>query len=164
MDTVAGAAAAFEFQGDWTLAAAVTRYQLEEIKRTSIDRAVVRMVVTPAGVISVQAVYRVQSARQRLTMRLPDDPQFDVDPLRLNGRSVALERGQKGEYFVPLLNANPDEPFLLEIRYTVSGDGSRLDLPAFVEDAAVQQVYLCVYLPADAALLGATGPWTCRIT
>ena len=61
---------------------------------------------------------------------------------------------------MPLLSANPDEPFLLEIRYTVKGDGSSLDLPAFVEDAAVQQVYLCVYLPADKALLGATGPWT----
>ena len=93
-------------------------------------------------------------------MRLPGEPQFDVDPLRLNGRSVALERGEKGEYFIPLLNANPDEAFLLEIRYTVAGDGSRLDLPAFVEDAAVQQVYLCVYLPADKALLAATGPWT----
>ena len=46
MAAVAGAAAAFEFQGDWALAAAVTRYQLEEIKRTSIDRAVVRMVVS----------------------------------------------------------------------------------------------------------------------
>ena len=61
---------------------------------------------------------------------------------------------------MPLLNANPDEPFLLEIRYTICGDGSRLDLPALVEDAAVQQVYLCVYLPADKALLGAAGPWT----
>ena len=40
--------------------ATVTRYQLEEIKRTSIDRAVVRMVVTPAGEASVQALYRVQ--------------------------------------------------------------------------------------------------------
>ena len=87
---VPGAAAAFEFQGDWALTAAVARYQLEEIKRTSIDRAVVRMVVAPAGVISVQAVYRVQSARQRLTIHLPDNPQFDVDPLRLNGRIGAL--------------------------------------------------------------------------
>ena len=96
-----------------------------------------------------------------MTIHLPDNPQFDVDPLRLNGASAPLGHGgQKGEYFVPLLNANPDEPFLLEIRYTICGDGSRLDLPALVEDAAVQQVYLCVYLPADKALLGAAGPWT----
>ena len=49
---VAGAAKAFEFHGDWTLPVTVTQYQLEKIKRTSIDRAVVRMVVTPAGEVA----------------------------------------------------------------------------------------------------------------
>ena len=49
---VAGAAKAFEFHGDWTLPVTVTQYELEKTKRTSIDRAVVRMVVTPAGEVS----------------------------------------------------------------------------------------------------------------
>ncbi len=61
-----------------------------------------------------------------------------------------------GEYFVPVLAANADEPFLLELRYTVSGDGSSLELPVFSDDdVAVQKVYLCVYLPADAGAAGA---------
>jgi hypothetical protein len=161
MTEVAGAAQAFEFHGDWELTTTVTRYELEQIKRTSIDRAVVRMVVTPAGEISVQALYRMQSARQRLLVSLPANPRFDTEPLRINGRSVPLETtaAQQGQYFVPLLNSKADEPFLLELRYTLAAN-SRLDLPAFPEDAAVQKVYLCVYLPATQALVGTAGPWS----
>jgi hypothetical protein len=163
---VSGAAQAFEFHGDWKLAATVTRYQLEDIKHTSIDRAVVRMVVTPAGELSVQALYRMQSAQQRLTLSLPAGAAFDSDPLRVDGRSVPLQRGKQGEFFVPLLNSNADEPFALELRYTIpqaersKGDGGRLDLPVFPEEAAVQKVYLCVYLPATQTLLGTIGPWS----
>ena len=72
MSPVASAARAFEFHDDWTLAIAATRYQLEEVKRTSIERAVVRMVVTPAKIISVQALYRMRSVQQRLAVRLPE--------------------------------------------------------------------------------------------
>jgi hypothetical protein len=43
---VTDAARAWEFQGDWTLALEATRYKLQDVKRTSIDRAFVRMVVT----------------------------------------------------------------------------------------------------------------------
>jgi hypothetical protein len=70
-----------------------------------------------------------------------------------------LELGKGKEYFVPVLTANADEPFLLELRYTVPGDGSRLELPVFSEEAAVQKVYLCVYLPATLAPWGSGGPW-----
>ena len=117
------------------------------------------MVVTPANEISVQALYRIQSARQRLGIRLPERATFDTEPLRLNGRPVTLQHGDKGEYFVPVLPANADKPFLLELRYTVRGDGSSLELPVFSEEAAVQKVYLCVYLPATRALWGSGGPW-----
>ena len=161
MTAVSGAAEAYEFHDDWNLAVAVTRYQMEEIKRTSIDRAVVRMVVTPAGEISVQALYRIESARQRLTLQLPAEAAFDTAPLRINGRPVALERGEdEDEYYVPLLNSNSDAPFLLELRYTVHGDGSRLDLPVFRDEAAVQKVYLCAYLPSTQALVKVLGPWS----
>ena len=68
---VSGAARAFEFHDEWTLPVTITRYELEEVKRTSIDRAVCRMVLTPAGEIAVQAVYRVRSVRPRLTVQLP---------------------------------------------------------------------------------------------
>ena len=138
-----------------------TRDQMEEIKRTSIDRAVVRMVVTPAGEISVQALSGTRGARQRLTLQLPPEAAFDTAPLRLDGRPVALERGDKeDEYYVPLLDSNADAPFLLELRYTVHGDGSNLVLPFFRDEAAVQKVYLCVYLPATQALVKVVGPWS----
>jgi hypothetical protein len=154
------AAAAFEFHGDWALRVLATRYKLEEVKHASIERAVVRMVVTPADQVSVQALYRLRSGQQRLELALPDDVQFDTDPLRIDGRVVGIETGQAGRLFVPLVNSHPDEPLLLELRYTLKGDGRRLDLPQFPADPAVQKVYLCVYLPMDRVLLGKSGPWT----
>lgn len=63
-------------------------------------------------------------------------------------------------YFIPLVGQNPDEPFLLELRYTLSGTGRRLDCPVFPEEPAVQKVYVAAYLPEEQALLGARGPWT----
>ena len=158
MAEVSGAARALEFHADWTLPITVTRYELEEVKRTSIDRAVARMVITPAGEVAVQALYRIRSARQRVTVRLPDSAAFDTEPLRINSQSVALERGQKGEFFVPLVNPSADEPFVLELRYTVP-DGKRLELPSFPEDPAVQKVYLCAFVPETQVLLGTLGPW-----
>ena len=106
LDTaVAGAAKAFEFHDDWTLPVTVTQYELEKTKRTSIDRAVVRMVVTPAGEVSVQALYRVQSAQQRILVSLPG-AKFDAEPLRVGGRPAPLETGKKGQYFVPVSAPN----------------------------------------------------------
>ena len=118
------------------------------------------MVVTPADEISVQALYRMRSARQRLAVELPEGAAFDTQPLRINGRPATLEKGRQSEYFVPLAAANADKPFLLELRYTLPGDGSRLDLPAFPEEPAVVKAYLCVYLPETRTLLGVRGPWT----
>jgi hypothetical protein len=163
---VAGAARAFEFHGDWKLAIKVTRYELEEVKRTSIDRAVARMVMTRAGEISVQALYRMRSAHQRLTVSLPQKAAFDREPLWINGQAVALERGQQGEFFIPLTASSADEPFLLELRYTVPGQTGQFDLPAFPEDeaqktdVAMQKVFLCAFVPETQTLLGTVGPWT----
>ncbi len=90
---VSGAARAFEFHDEWTLPVTITRYELEEVKRTSIDRAVCRMVLTPAGEIAVQAVYRVRSVRPRLTVKLPPNASPDLDPFRINGQPVTLQKG-----------------------------------------------------------------------
>ena len=158
MAEVPGGARAFEFHVDWTLPITITRYELEEVKRTSIDRAVARMVITPAGEIAVQSLYRIRSARQRLKVSLPADAAFDTEPLRINGQPAALERGEKGDFFVPLATPSADEPLLLELRYTVPG-GRRLELPAFPEEPAVQKVYLCAFVPQTQALLGTLGPW-----
>jgi len=77
-----------------------------------------------------------------------------------SGRAVSLERGDKGMFYIPLVGQNPDEPFLLELRYTLAGTGRRLDCPVFPEEPAVQKVYVAAYLPEEQALLGYTGPWT----
>ncbi len=157
---VRDAARAFEFHGDWRLAIAVTRYQLEEIKRTSIEKALVRMIRTRAGETAVQALYRVRSARQRLDARLPEGVDFDTEPLRVNGRPMALERGEGAEFKIPLTDQSPDQPFLLELRYTLREGTDRLSLPVFPEKPAVQKVYLAAYLPVERDLLGTRGPWT----
>ena len=153
-------ARAFEFQADWSLKLAVERYQLEEVKRTSIELGVVRMVVTRGGETAVQAVYRLRSAHQRLAFKLPESYKLDTQPLRINGQFQALERGENDELFAPLLNRTSGETLLVELRYTVPRGASRLDLPEFLKDPAVQQIYLCAYLPNDWALLGWYGDWT----
>lgn len=156
---VTDGARAFEFHGDWSLAVNATRYEPKEIKVTSIERGVVRAVVTRGDVTSVQALYRVRSARQRLVIRLPGDVRFDTQPLRINGRPVSLEQGNEGEYFVPLVTQQQDKPFLLELRYVVSGGGPALRVPEFPDDPAAQQVYLSVFLPRDLVYLGSVGAW-----
>lgn len=156
-----GAARAFEFHEDWALAVTATRYKLEELKRTSIERAVVRAVVTRSKQTSVQALYQLRSARQRLALKLPAGATFEPDPVKIDGKSVPLESGSAiGDYFIPLVGQNPDKPLVLELRYTLTDQGTTFDLPVFPEDPAVQQVYLCTYLPEEWAVIRADGPWT----
>lgn len=161
---ISDAARAFEFQENWSLALQIARYKLEEVKRTSVEQALVRMVVTRSHRTAVQAVYRARSAHQRLAIVLPADFALDTQPLRVNGRPQALERGDKDELYIPLVGQNPNDPFLVELRYTVPGDHRQLSLPQFGDDAAVQQVYLAAYLPKDWSLLGSNGPWTEEFT
>ena len=158
--SVPDAASAYQFQDDWHLTIAATRYQPEELMRTSVEDGVVRMVCTRSGSTSVQALYRIRSSRQRLKLKLPDKVTFDTEPVRINGRSAAMERGSPGEHFVPLSGQTPDKPFLLELRYVVEGTPQQLDLPAFPDEPAVQHVALFVYLPKEQSVLGSRGPWT----
>ncbi|MBU4270948.1 MAG: hypothetical protein KKA28_03650 [Planctomycetes bacterium] len=160
IDPVPAAARAFEFHDDWELKIVATRYELEEVKRTSIERALVRMVVTQADVISVQSLYRMRSARQRLTVQLPAGAEFDAQPLRIGGRPATLEKGGGNGYYIPLTGVGADKPFVIELRYTLKGDGSRIDPPVFPQEPAVVKEYLCVYLPETQKLLNAWGPWT----
>jgi hypothetical protein len=158
--SVSDAALAFEFHDDWSLAATATRYQLESVKHTSIDRGLVRAVVTRSGQLAVQALYRMRSARQRLAVTLPDGVEFDTEPLRINGTPTPLERGAKDEYFVPLVGRGNNESFLLELRYTLAKSGSLVVLPTFIDEPAVQKVYISAFLPQELKLLGHIGPWT----
>jgi hypothetical protein len=163
--TVANPARAFEFHSDWTLGIAVTRYELDDVKRTSIDRAIARVIATRQGQLSVQAIYRLRSAHQRLKIKLPPgiDPAtaFDSQPLHINGTAVPLERdAQAGVYFAPLTNTNPEQLVLVELRYSMPGTASEIVLPEFPDNPAVQKVYLSAYLPKERKLVAIRGPWT----
>lgn len=158
--SVHDAARAFEFHDDWSLTVEATQYKLEEVKRTSIERSVVRMVVTRSDRLAVQALYRVRSMHQRLGVVFPAGAEFDSEPARINGLPVPLERGDADEFFVPLSGQSAETPVVLELRYTLPGSASRLDVPQFADDPAVQKVYLCAYLPEEQTLLGVRGPWT----
>ena len=164
--SIPNAAAALEFHDDWQLTLTATRYQLEVLKNTSIERSLLRMVVTRSDRVAVQAIYRMRSNRQRLEIRLPqevapDQIEFDTDPLRINGRPVALEQGaDKSTFLVPLMGMDSLQPFVLELRYTAAGTTSELRYPYFPDEPAVQQVYMAVYVPEERSYLGSRGPWT----
>jgi hypothetical protein len=165
--SVPDAARAFEFNADgWSLTLVAARYEPEEVKQTSIERALVRMVVTRGDEITVQALYRLRSARQRIAIKLPagvdSAKAFDTQPLRINNQPVVLET-DKNQLYIPLVGHSIDEPVLVELRYTYSGTPALLDLPEFPDQPtspAVQQVHLATYLPEEWTLLGVRGPWT----
>lgn len=157
---VENVARAFEFQSDWKLQLAATRYALEDVRRTSIERSFIRAVVTRSNQIGIQALYRVQSARQSLAIKLPKDAQFDSQPLFINGQSFTLERGDKDQLFVPLAGRDPTQAFLLELRYTIPTTIEKIELPQFPDDPATQKTYACVFIPTEKIVLGKQGNWT----
>lgn len=165
---LAAPARAYEFhENNWLLTILATRYELDDVKRTSIDRALVRVIATRAGELSVQAIYRLRSAQQRIPFQLPDSANtataFDSQPLHINGQPMPLER--LGDvFFAPLTRGRPDEPVLLELRYTMPGTAADVELPKFTAqpDApvpAVQKVFETVYLPQEKVVVGTSGPW-----
>ncbi len=157
---VVDAARAFEFQDQWSMGLRATRYATQEVKRTSIERALLRMVVTRSQQTAVHALFRMRSARQRLAVSLPKDIEFDSQPLRIDGKPAILERGDGDQLFIPLAGRDPTQSFVLELRYTMRGNQQRLDIPSFPEDPAAQKVYISLYMPKEIALLGTLGPWT----
>jgi len=157
------AARAFEFHDEnWSLTLAATRYELDQVKRTSIDRAVVRVIATRGGQLSIQAIYRLRSAQQRVKIQLPADADpktaFDAQPLHINGQATPLERDGQA-FHAPLTSRRPDEPLLLELRFTMPGHAGRIELPTFPDDPAVQKVFLTVYLPQEKVVTSVGGPW-----
>ena len=158
--SIADAALAFEFHDDWSLGVTATRYQLESVKNTSIERGLVRAVFTRSKQLAVQSLYRIRSAKQRLVVELPAEVEFDTEPLRINGQPTALERGAKGEFFVPLVGRGSTEPLLVELRYLVPDSQQRVVLPSFPDEPAVQKVFISTFIPEELSLLGYQGPWT----
>jgi hypothetical protein len=129
------------------------------VKQTNIERGLVRIVITQANEISVQAIYRIRTARDRLAIGLPEGAKFHSEP-KIDGRAVMLEK-KKDEYLIPIVAPNAEKPFLLELRYTLPGNAQdRLDIPYFEKDSAAQKVYLAFFVPEKKTLLNAEGPWT----
>lgn len=157
-------ARAFEYHGEWQLTIEATRYELEEIKRTSVERGLVRMILTRSDQVSVQALFRLRSARQRIAVRLPGvDPNatadsLDARPLSINGRSVPLERDEE-LFYIPYTGHSADEAVVVELRYTVPRS-SLLQVPEFSEDPAIQVVDLSVYVPEEWIVLRQSGQWS----
>ena len=148
------AARAFEYYGDWSLTLQATRYELEEVKRTSIDRALIRVVQTRSQEVSVQAIYRIRSARQRIAVIIPGvNPNetsgaLDSQPLRINGQPALLEH-DGNQFFIPFTGFTPDDAVMVELRYTLPSAKGAYEIPHFPEEPAVQQVHLAYYLPDD---------------
>jgi hypothetical protein len=154
------ASLAFEFHSEWILQIAATRYALEQVKQTSIERAYVRAVITRSNQIGIHAIYRLRNAGQRLALTLPKEVEFDSQPLLINGQNATLERGTAEQLYIPLTGFDPVQPVVAELRYTVKGDHRNIELPEFPDSPAVQTVYLSVFLPKERVLLGTMGPWT----
>lgn len=162
-------AAALEYVGPWQLNLAVSRYELYDLKRSSVPRSLIRAVWLRNQQLSVQALYRVKSVNQRLTVQMPPgfDPVqgFDSTPVRLDGQPVAIERGQGNSIVIPLGNRDRDAQWLLELRYTMpvgtdSVTGGSIPVPTFDDECAVQKTRLILYLPHDWAPLNFGGPWS----
>jgi len=154
------ASRAFEYQSDWNMEIAATRYAPEQVKQTNIERAFVRAVVTRSNRIDVHATYRMRNASQRLSLKLPEDVEFDSQPLLINGQNASLERGGANQLYIPLAGNDPTKPILVELRYTAAGDHRQIALPEFPDAPAVQTAYLGVFLPKERLLLATNGPWT----
>ena len=141
-----------------------TRYKLEEVKRTSIERAVVRMVVTHGQDRSrCRRCTACGAPRQRLAVQLPAGAEFDAQPLRINGRPATLEKGRPEQVFraagrPPATTSRSSWSFATRCRATAAGSTCR----SFPRTGARPwcKEYLCVYLPETRTLLGVRGPWT----
>ncbi len=157
------AARAYEFYEPWTLSVAATRYELEDVSRTSIDRAYVRVVETHGQQLAVQAIYRLRTARQRVKLALPAalDPAtaFDDQALHINGKKVPLEK-EAGAYWVPIATPASETPVLVELKYNLAGTAAQIELPHFPEEPAVQKVYVAAFIPKEWVMLGQTGNWS----
>jgi hypothetical protein len=85
---------------------------------------------------------------------------FDSQPLHINGLPMPLER-DGDVFYAPLTRGRPDEPVLLELRYTMPGTAADMELPKFTDKPtpAVQKVFETVYLPQEKVVVGTNGPW-----
>ncbi|MDD3470251.1 MAG: hypothetical protein PHE53_09790 [Thermoguttaceae bacterium] len=181
--TAEGVTSAFSFFSDfWTLSLDVTRYALESPADTSVEKALVQMVLTRAQKISVQAVWKFQSARQRLSLWLPPDATLESQP-RLDGKPIVLEKGDaaadgRGAWFyLPIPRVDPNHLMLLQLRYTMPaetgtvlremdtkatlpGNSVILPLPKLGRETPVQKMMIATWIPKEFQPIDHGGAWS----
>ncbi len=159
LSDVKQAASAFEYQGDWKLNVEATRFALQSISTTNIERAYLQATLTRSDQIAVQAAFRMKNARQRVALKLPVDAEFNSQPLRINGESASLERGTDGVFFIPMASSDPSKATLVELSYLYKGKPNSIPLPVFPDEPSIQKVYLQVAMPKEWVLLSTNRRW-----
>jgi hypothetical protein len=160
---IENASQAYEFHQDWSLQTKITRYDLEEIKPTAIERSVYRIRLDQNNNISVQAVLLVRSVNQRIGLAFPSGADMTSEPLKINGVETSLEyegdADKAKQYYVPLRNASGNLPILLEVNYRIKSSGGKIPVLGFDEHTAVHDCYLFLQIPEDWELIGYSGDW-----
>ena len=160
---IENASQAYEFHQDWSLQAKITRYDLQDIKPTAIERSVYRVRLDQNNNISVQAVLLVRSVNQRIGLAFPSGADMTSEPLKINGVETSLEyegeADKDKQYYVPLRNASSELPVLLEVNYRIKESGGKIPVLGFDEDTAVHDCYLFLQVPEDWELVGYRGDW-----
>jgi len=160
---IENASQAYEFHQDWSLQTKITRYDLQEIKPTAIERSVYRIRLDQNNNISVQAVLLVRSVNQRIGLAFPSGADMTSEPLKINGVETSLEyegeADKDKQYYIPLRNASSDLPVLLEVNYRIKKSGGKIPVLAFDEETAVHDCYLFLQIPENWELIGYRGDW-----
>ncbi len=181
--TTQGLTSAFSFFNDsWTLPLDVTRYAVESPADTCVEKALVQMVLTRAQKISVQSVWKFQSARQRLSLWLPPGATLESQP-RLDGKSIVLEKGEAAAdgrgvwFYLPIPTVEPDHQMLLQLRYTTPADTGTvlrktdtqptlpgisvvLPLPKLGRETPVQKMMVATWIPKEFQPIDHGGAWS----
>ena len=139
---VENAAMAFEFVDDWNLNLTATRFELQDLKRTSIACAVVRAVALCKPSFQCSASTRLRSVGQCISIKMPAG--FDAttslrsQPISVNGRRVTPERGGPDQ-----IDGAADRPKIGRCRPRTPLHDSgveQVDLPEFLDEPAVDKV------------------------
>ncbi len=161
--TFANANLAFEFHQDWALPVRITRYDLELIRPTAIERSVYRARLDQNNTLTVQAVLLAKSVNQRIEVRFPEGADLSSQPLKINGVESSLEyEGDEGsrKYYVALPNTNSNLPVVVEVNYRVKENAGSVNVLQFdAEETAVHDCYAFVQVPEDWRLTGYDGDW-----
>ncbi|MFP6620314.1 MAG: hypothetical protein VB877_13280 [Pirellulaceae bacterium] len=160
---IENASQAYEFHQDWKLQTKITRYDLQEIKPTAIERSVYRVRLDQNNNISIQALLLVRSVNQRIGLSFPPGADMTAEPLKINGVETSLEYEDNGDqgkkYYVPLRSANTNLPVLLEVNYRIKDSGGTIPVLKFDDQTAVHDCYLFLQIPEGWNLVGYQGDW-----